>query len=131
MYHHPLLADAWRPPARPWAPRCVMRGGLRMTPAPSQPLHHAILVSRCLEECNFSRRLNHVCVCHALYTTRRRCAVNSHPPSSRPGSLHMRRQRSAGRDSRHYHGLGGDTWGRLTPPQHPRAGSGGHAATAW
>eukprot|EP00966_Prymnesium_polylepis_P075914 1760483-Prymnesium_polylepis.1 len=58
---------------------------------------------------------------HALYTTIRRCAVNRHPPSSRPGSRHMRRQRSAGRDSRHCHGHGGDTtWGRLTPPQHPR-----------
>eukprot|EP00966_Prymnesium_polylepis_P292275 6749810-Prymnesium_polylepis.1 len=25
---------------------------------------------------------------------------------------------------------GGDTWDRLTPPQHPRAGSGGHAAAS-
>jgi hypothetical protein len=45
-----------------------------------------------------------LCVSQALYTTIRRCAVNRHPPSSRPGSRHMRRQRSAGRDHRHCHG---------------------------
>jgi hypothetical protein len=69
----------------------------------------------------------HACgdACHALYTTMRRCAVNRHAPHSRQGSRHMRRQRSAGRDSKPR------TWGRLTPPQHPRAGSGGHAVTAW
>ena len=56
-----------------------------------------------------------VCVCHALYTTIRRCAVNRHSPHSRQGSRHMRRQRSAGRDSRHCHGHGGDTHGVVLP----------------
>ena len=78
-----------------------------------------------------------VCVCHALYTTIRRCAVNRHPLSSRPGSRHMRRQRSAGRDSRHCHGHTGEThlgssYPTTTPPGRfgrPRCNSVGHASS--
>ena len=55
-----------------------------------------------------------------------------HSPRSSPGFRHMRRQRhcSSGKQ-----GLprthGGTTHGSSYPPQHPRAGSGGHTATAW
>jgi hypothetical protein len=62
-----------------------------------------------------------MCVTHCVYHTavRSEQAFLRHSPSSRPGYRHMRRQRSAGRDSRHCHEHGGDTYGIVLPTTTP------------
>ena len=68
---------------------------------------------------------------YALYV--QRCAgAHRDTPSSSPGAWRMRRQRSAGRDSRACRGHTGITHrGHLAPPQDPRGRSGDHIATTW
>ena len=74
-----------------------------------------------------------VCVCYALYLQRyaRGAQACSHAQGRVPDALRFGSALQEGQD-RHCHGHTGMTHrGRLAPPQQPRAGSGGHAVTAW
>eukprot|EP00966_Prymnesium_polylepis_P014374 331876-Prymnesium_polylepis.1 len=59
--------------------------------------------------------VDHACVCVMHCNTIHRRAATGHSPRSSPGFRQMRRQRSAARDSRAYHGhTGAPHMGRLT-----------------